>query len=81
VNRADTWEVEHDPHATLAPCVCDGKVTGPTVESVARRVPRPKKGEVLAAVRYRTERKRLLLGLFVADPWAAEVGPVALKAF
>ncbi len=27
-----------------------------------------KKGEVLAAMRYRTERKRLLLGLFVADP-------------
>src|SRR5919112_489043 len=31
-----------------------------------------KKGKVLAAVRYRTEPKRLLLGLFVADPWAEE---------
>jgi hypothetical protein len=31
-----------------------------------------KKGEVLAAVRYRTESKRLLLGLLVADPWAGE---------
>lgn len=29
-------------------------------------------GEVLAAVRYRTEPKRLLLGLLVADPWAEE---------
>ena len=28
--------------------------------------------EVLAAVRYRTEPKRLLLGLLVADPWAEE---------
>ena len=31
-----------------------------------------KQGKVLAAVRYRTEPKRLLLGLFVADPWADE---------
>jgi hypothetical protein len=29
-------------------------------------------GEVLAAVRYRTEPRRLLLGLLVADPWAGE---------
>ena len=29
-------------------------------------------GEVLAAVRYRTESKRLVLGEFVADPWAGE---------
>ena len=29
-------------------------------------------GKVLAAVRYRTERKRLLLGLLVTDPWAGE---------
>src|SRR4051812_44470195 len=31
-----------------------------------------KNGEVLAAVRYRTERNRLLLGLLVADPWVDE---------
>jgi hypothetical protein len=31
-----------------------------------------KKGKVLAAVGYRTECKRLLLGLLVADPWAGE---------
>jgi N-acetylglutamate synthase-like GNAT family acetyltransferase len=31
-----------------------------------------KKGRLLAAVRYRTEPKRLLLGLLVADPWAGE---------
>jgi hypothetical protein len=31
-----------------------------------------REGEVLAAVRYRTEPKRLLLGLLVADPWAGE---------
>ena len=29
-------------------------------------------GKVLAAVRYRTEPKRLLLGLLVVDPWAEE---------
>jgi hypothetical protein len=29
-------------------------------------------GEVLAALRYRTAPKRLLLGLIVADPWAGE---------
>ena len=29
-------------------------------------------GKVLSAVRYRTESKRLLLGLLVVDPWAGE---------
>lgn len=29
-------------------------------------------GEVLAALRYRTESKRLILGLLVVDPWAGE---------
>ncbi len=29
-------------------------------------------GEILAALRYRTEPKRLVLGLLVADPWAEE---------
>ncbi|MGI9091699.1 MAG: hypothetical protein ACR2GG_11445, partial [Gemmatimonadaceae bacterium] len=29
-------------------------------------------GEVLAALRYRTEPKRLMLGLLVVDPWAGE---------
>ena len=29
-------------------------------------------GEILAALRYRTESKRLLLGLLVSDPWAEE---------
>lgn len=29
-------------------------------------------GRVLAALRYRTEKKRLLLGLLVTDPWAGE---------
>lgn len=29
-------------------------------------------GKVLAALRYRTESKRLLLGLLVVDPWAGE---------
>ena len=31
-----------------------------------------KDGEVLAALRYRTEQKRLVLGLLVTDPWAEE---------
>lgn len=31
-----------------------------------------KDGEVLGALRYRTESKRLLLGLLVVDPWAGE---------
>ncbi len=40
-----------------------------------------KDGEVLAALRYRTEAKRLVLGLPVADPWAEERSPaVALYA-
>lgn len=29
-------------------------------------------GEILAALRYRTELKRLLLGLLISDPWAEE---------
>jgi hypothetical protein len=29
-------------------------------------------GKVLAALRYRTEPKRVLLGLFISDPWAQE---------
>ena len=29
-------------------------------------------GEILGAVRYRTESKRLILGLLVVDPWAGE---------
>ncbi len=33
-------------------------------------------GEVLAGLRYRTEIKRLLLGLLVVDPWVDE-GPLA----
>ena len=31
-----------------------------------------KEGKVLGALRYRTESKRLLLGLLVVDPWAGE---------
>ena len=31
-----------------------------------------KNGKLLGAVRYRTESKRLLLGLLVVDPWAGE---------
>ena len=31
-----------------------------------------KDGKVLGAVRYRTESKRLILGLLVVDPWAGE---------
>ena len=31
-------------------------------------------GKVLGALRYRTESKRLLLGLLVVDPWAGEGG-------
>jgi hypothetical protein len=30
-------------------------------------------GKILGAVRYRTESKRLILGLLVVDPWAGEV--------
>jgi hypothetical protein len=39
-----------------------------------------KDGEILAALRYRTEPKRLLLGLLVADPWAEE-RPLALALY
>ena len=37
-----------------------------------RYVVAEKDGEILAALRYRTESKRLLLGLLVSDPWAEE---------
>ena len=37
-------------------------------------------GKVLAALRYRTEPKRLLLGLLVSDPWAAE-RPLAVALY
>jgi hypothetical protein len=37
-------------------------------------------GEILAALRYRTEPKRLLLGLLVVDPWAEE-RPLAVALY
>ena len=37
-----------------------------------RHIVAEKDGEILAALRYRTEPKRLVLGLLVADPWAKE---------
>ena len=37
-------------------------------------------GEVLAALRYRTEPKRLVLGLLVTDPWAEE-RPLAVTLY
>jgi hypothetical protein len=37
-------------------------------------------GKVLAALRYRTEPKRLLLGLFVSDPWTQE-RPLAVALY
>jgi hypothetical protein len=39
-----------------------------------------KGGEILAALRYRTEPKRLLLGLLVSDPWAEE-RPLAVALY
>ncbi len=39
-----------------------------------------KEGEILAALRYRTEPKRLLLGLLVSDPWAEE-RPLAVALY
>ncbi|MCA1687201.1 MAG: hypothetical protein LC714_01060 [Actinobacteria bacterium] len=39
-----------------------------------------KDGEILAALRYRTEPKRLLLGLLVSDPWAEE-RPLAVALY
>jgi hypothetical protein len=39
-----------------------------------------KDGEILAALRYRTEPKRLLLGLLVSDPWAGE-RPLAVALY
>ena len=39
-----------------------------------------REGEILAAVRYRTEPKRLLLGLLVSDPWAEE-RPLAVALY
>jgi hypothetical protein len=37
-------------------------------------------GKILAALRYRTEAKRLLLGLLVSDPWAEE-RPLAVALY
>ena len=39
-----------------------------------------KGGKVLAALRYRTEPKRLLLDLLVSDPWAREIGCTEVRA-
>jgi hypothetical protein len=39
-----------------------------------------KDGEILAALRYRTEPKRLFLGLLVSDPWAEE-HPLAVALY
>ena len=45
-----------------------------------RYVVAERSGEVLAALRYRTESKRLLLGLLVSDPWAEE-RPLAVALY
>jgi hypothetical protein len=45
-----------------------------------RYVVAQKDGEILAALRYRTEPKRLLLGLLVGDPWAEE-RPLAVALY
>jgi hypothetical protein len=45
-----------------------------------RYVVAEKSGEILAALRYRTEPKRLLLGLLVGDPWAEE-RPLAVALY
>ena len=45
-----------------------------------RYVVAEKSGEVLAALGYRTEPKRLLLGLLVVDPWADE-RPLAVALY
>jgi hypothetical protein len=39
-----------------------------------------KDGKILAAMRYRTEKKRLLLGLMVSDPWVEE-RPLAMALY
>jgi hypothetical protein len=39
-----------------------------------------KDGKILAAMRYRTEKKRLLLGLMVGDPWVEE-RPLAVALY
>jgi len=45
-----------------------------------RYVVAEKDGEILAALRYRTEPKRLLLGLLVSDPWVEE-RPLAVALY
>jgi hypothetical protein len=45
-----------------------------------RYVVAQKDGEILAALRYRTEPKRLLLGLLISDPWAEE-HPLAVALY
>jgi hypothetical protein len=45
-----------------------------------RYVVAEKDGDILAALRYRTESKRLLLGLLVSDPWAEE-RPLAVALY
>src|SRR5918992_2902294 len=37
-------------------------------------------GEILAVMRYQTEKKRLMLGLLVSDPWAEEY-PLAVALY
>ena len=45
-----------------------------------RYVVAQKDGEMLGALRYRTEPKRLMLGLLISDPWAEE-RPLALALY
>jgi len=45
-----------------------------------RHIVAEKEGEILAALRYRTEPKRLLLGSLVSDPWAEE-RPLAVALY
>jgi hypothetical protein len=64
------WGLEGDERAVAELLELNGMPRWISFEE--RFVVAEKGGKVLCAVRYRTESKRLILGLLVVDPWAGE---------
>ena len=64
------WGLEGDERAVAELLELNGMPRWISFEE--RFVVAERDGKVLGAVRYRTESKRLILGLLVVDPWAGE---------
>lgn len=64
------WGLDGDEERVVALLELNGMPRWAAFEE--RFIVAERDGEILAAVRYRSEKERLALGLLVADPWAGE---------